>query len=585
MLECLNKGAVDYLLKPIRSEVAKTIFLHIHRSNTSGMRSPRSNSLIEYPSPIIRGYSNYEERLDEIFAKDKWLTDTIIQYYIPPSSLLDIPRSPRLNSASEIERTNDLKKKLAEWEFDSHKLSEGDLMRCVVIIFEHAMELDELRELNVSTDILHRFLFAIRQAYHDSNPYHNFTHAVDVLQAIFFFLCKMNLLPTLFSAGYNKRRGKSCNNQQRCRPNDLLRDSDVFALLLASIGHDVGHPGVNNDFLIQSQTPLAQLYNDKSVLESFHAMTLFNLMQKYGFKIYDNKPPCDSNYSEFRKIVVNAILATDMQLHNNYVKDIKEQILRFESLDFNPSPQKLLEEKNIIVGALIKCADISNTARPYHIAKSWSNVLLQEFTCQGDLEKKLGLPVAPNNDRNRVSQPDSQIGFIDFCAMPLFKSVSELIPEIGFTIDYLEVNRRTWNDKKDTDGDNRSLRHNSSGNDSGVIVSLDSRQNSPIAVPAARTLPYLRPMNLPDGPGSEAHSDDCGKSLNRDDILSTAEASDAPLTQQIGGRSRRRSLWSFFTKNKLKAIINSNNNNVVDNNSDYHNNESTSSSVICCSIQ
>lgn len=105
----------------------------------------------------------------------------------------------------------------------------------------------------------------------------------------------MSLLPSLFSAGY-KRQGKS-SNQQRCRPNDLLRDSDVFALLLASIGHDVGHPGVNNDFLIQSQTPLAQLYNDKSVLESFHVMTLFNLMQKYGFKIYECEPPCDTKYS------------------------------------------------------------------------------------------------------------------------------------------------------------------------------------------------------------------------------------------------------------------------------------------------
>jgi hypothetical protein len=105
----------------------------------------------------------------------------------------------------------------------------------------------------------------------------------------------MNLLPSLFSAGY-KRRGKS-SSQQRCLPNDLLRDSDVFALLLASIGHDVGHPGVNNDFLIHSQTPLAQLYNDKSVLESFHVMTLFNLMQKYGFKIYDGESPYETKYS------------------------------------------------------------------------------------------------------------------------------------------------------------------------------------------------------------------------------------------------------------------------------------------------
>jgi hypothetical protein len=41
--------------------------------------------------------------------------------------------------------------------------------------------------------------------------------------------------------------------------------------------------------------------------------------------------------------------------------------------------------------------------------------------------------------------------------------------EIGFTVNYLELNRKTWSDKKEMDGDNRSLRHNSSGNDSGVI--------------------------------------------------------------------------------------------------------------------
>ena len=114
-------------------------------------------------------------------------------------------------------------------------------------------------------------------------------------------------------------------------------------------------------------------------------------------------------------------------------------------------------------------------------------------------------------------------------------------------------------------------------------MSLDSRQNSPIAVSAARTmqcqssLSYLRPLpNLPDGPGSEAHSDDCSKSLNRDDVLSTAEASDIPLTQQIGGRPRRRSIWSFFTKNRRRVIIN--NNNVIVSNE-------TGSNILCCSIQ
>lgn len=86
-------------------------------------------------------------------------------------------------------------------------------------------------------------------------------------------------------------------------------------------------------------------------------------------------------------------------------------------------------------------------------------------------------------------------------------------------------------------------------------------------------------MNIPDGPGSEAHSDDCGKSSNRDDILSTAEASDIPFRN--GGRSRRRSIWSFFSKHMRKA--NTNNHNSVDNNSDY--NHEANSSVLCCNIQ
>lgn len=31
---------------------------------------------------------------------------------------------------------------------------------------------------------------------------------------------------------------------------DLFQPLDIFALLMASIGHDVGHPGVNNSFMV-----------------------------------------------------------------------------------------------------------------------------------------------------------------------------------------------------------------------------------------------------------------------------------------------------------------------------------------------
>lgn len=34
---------------------------------------------------------------------------------------------------------------------------------------------------------------------------------------------------------------------------DLLEPLDIFALLMASIGHDVGHPGVNNNFMVSKK--------------------------------------------------------------------------------------------------------------------------------------------------------------------------------------------------------------------------------------------------------------------------------------------------------------------------------------------
>ncbi|CAG8448869.1 7446_t:CDS:2 [Ambispora gerdemannii] len=541
-------GAADYLVKPIRSQVAKTMFLRLYRTSSSekSQSSPSSvtSSNEDTQTIIFRNRADFEERIhDVLFVRDKWLAEAIVEYYTPPESSYKLSYTPSLDSAETLEQKNDLKKRLIEWNFHPTDLSDEELMSCVVIIFEHVMQLEELAALNMPMDRLRIFLMAIRQSYYDSNPYHNFRHAVDVLQAMFYFLMKMELLPPFFTAAESFRA--RTNPNRRCA-NDLLRPIDLFALLLASIGHDIGHPGVNNVFLINSQTPLAQLYNDRSVLESFHAMSLFQIMQKHGFV---DGPICGVNYTEFRKIIVNAILATDMSLHNEYIAKMKETTKNFE-LELNLSPADRDKERLTIIGALIKCADISNTARPYHIAASWTKVLFEEFTCQGDLEKKLSLPVGPINDRDRISQPDIQIDFIDKFAMPLFQSFRELIPEMKFCISHLESNRKHWYDKKlSVSGDEPILttRHNG-GVDSGVsMVPLDSQQNTPIisSVPIAHTIhrqssdtSYLRPIpSLPDGPGSDIPSEDF-RSVIR------ARGSDIPLTfESTGGHTKNAIDW------------------------------------------
>jgi 3'5'-cyclic nucleotide phosphodiesterase len=52
---------------------------------------------------------------------------------------------------------------------------------------------------------------------------------------------------------------------------------DLFCLIVGASVHDLGHLGVNNDFLINSKHPRATTYNDKAVNENFHISRAFEL--------------------------------------------------------------------------------------------------------------------------------------------------------------------------------------------------------------------------------------------------------------------------------------------------------------------
>ncbi|OAD04549.1 hypothetical protein MUCCIDRAFT_140733, partial [Mucor lusitanicus CBS 277.49] len=344
-------------------------------------------------------------------------------------------------------RSAELKSRIASWDFSPFGLNQQELIHCVYLIFEQVLTLPELKHLDIKT----------ASVYHDENPYHNFAHAVDVLQCLFFMLCELSVLPFT-----KKHKSNSSSSKLNRKPQDLLRPKDVFALLIAAIGHDAAHPGVNNMFLINSSNPLATLYNDRSVLESLHSMTLFQLLNKHGIiqlvgdtksadnlQQQNNKHMDSSTLAEFRKTVVSSILATDMSLHLEYVTKIKEQATRVNSMD-TMSEQQQESERNLICSALIKCADISNVARPFRWGAKWAELLVEEFVCQGDLEKELGMPVLPMNDRDQVILEDSQIGFIRFVALDLFQNVREILCDISFAVDQMQANLKQWETRKNT---------------------------------------------------------------------------------------------------------------------------------------
>ncbi|KAI8140723.1 hypothetical protein BJV82DRAFT_215980 [Fennellomyces sp. T-0311] len=447
MLDCIHAGAADYLLKPLRLDVIKTLFLKLHRCRPdSKMHEADAPPAFLPSSPSVSLPDNVstlcpddglQHRIKEIFTKDTRFAQSVMDIYANP------PVQRIKYRGLTGERATVLQHKVSSWDFNPFEFSHDDLIHCAYLILEQALVSPELQHLTISQDQLYDFIIELSGAYHDGNPYHNFAHAVDVLQCLYYFLCRLGLLSFA-----NMRTNHATNNVSRRRPQDLLRPKDIFALLIAALGHDAAHPGVNNAFLINAGAPLALLYNDRSVLESFHSMTLFQIIKKHGLDQIGGGPG-SADYQAFRKIVVTSILATDMSLHADYVEQINAQAHRLPRTDLHALDEQACEKERLLLcSAIIKCADISNVTRPFLRAAKWAELLVEESVSQGDLERVMGLPVLPMNDRDKIVLEDSQIGFIRFVALELFDSVRQVLPEMSFTVDCMRDNLRRWESRK-----------------------------------------------------------------------------------------------------------------------------------------
>jgi hypothetical protein len=179
--------------------------------------------------------------------------------------------------------------------------------------------------------------------------YHNFRHVVDVLQALFHFLVQIGTLPWYPSDTPRPQNALESPIAQ------LLKPFDALTLLVSAIGHDVGHPGVNNAFLVALNAPLAQLYNDRSVLESFHCAAYSQILRRYWPKAFED--------ATMRKLMINSILATDMGLHFKYMSELgnlQDKLGHDKGVMAGWNSKVREENKDLACGLLIKCADISN---------------------------------------------------------------------------------------------------------------------------------------------------------------------------------------------------------------------------------
>lgn len=117
---------------------------------------------------------------------------------------------------------------------------------------------------------------------------------------------------------------------------------------------------------------------------------------------------------EFRSLVIDMVLATDMSSHFQQIKAMKN-ILN-HSDNFNADKSKVLS-------LMIHISDISHPAKEWELHSNWTQLLMEEFFRQGDREKELGLECSPLCDSETTLVPESQLGELAANARPMRATV------------------------------------------------------------------------------------------------------------------------------------------------------------------
>lgn len=287
---------------------------------------------------------------------------------------------------------------LSEWDFEVLDHSEDALVGYIVEIFiASGIPL----HFNIEEAQIRQFVLEVRSQYL-SPPYHNFTHAFDVFQAMTVLLLQ-------------------------CGASHYFTMQEMFALLCATLLHDVDHPGVDSKFLIATGHEWAIQYHDQSVLENHHIEVGLDILSKCklleGLDVGEKRT--------FRTVFIEAILATDMSKHMDIIR-------KFVNLE---SPFHRCSETNrlAVMRLLMKAADISASVRKGHLAETWGKRIVEEFYQQGDKEKALGMKVSPFMDRDHPDMERVNYNFVVYLVIPLFSTLSTLLPALGSRVRMADV--------------------------------------------------------------------------------------------------------------------------------------------------
>ncbi|XP_016412821.1 cAMP-specific 3',5'-cyclic phosphodiesterase 4D-like [Sinocyclocheilus rhinocerous] len=397
-------------LRTVRNNFAALTNVQQERPNNK--RSPMCN-----PPPITKtSYTEetYQKLATETLEELDWCLDQLetLQTRHSVSEMASNKYVFDFVSFQELEDVN-------KWGLNVFKVSEFSGNRPLTVMMHTIFqERDLLKTFKIPLDTFITYLMTLEDHYHADVAYHNNIHAADVTQSAHVLLST----PALEA---------------------VFTDLEILAAIFASAIHDVDHPGVSNQFLINTNSELALMYNDSSVLENHHLAVGFKLLQEENCDIFQNLTK--KQRQSLRKMVIDIVLATDMSKHMNLLADLKTMV---ETKKVTSSGVLLLDnysDRIQVLQNMVHCADLSNPTKPLQLYRQWTDRIMEEFFSQGDRERERGMEISPMCDKHNASVEKSQVGFIDYIVHPLWETWADLVhPDAQDILDTLEDNREWY---------------------------------------------------------------------------------------------------------------------------------------------
>ena len=424
---------------------AINVLTHSTTCNSNSNIKAKFNKYITYSAKIKNSKSNPIYSSNEDFVESFNISDLgkIRKSVQINNEKISLPLNSDFNAISfanlqgKLNEANFNPKKILEKEFNIFELKKIVGHKNVLPIMGRTM-LDSfglIDEKIMPIDKLDPFLTSITNQYLTSTLYHNSLHGADITATICLFF-------------------NNSNAEEVCHAKAI----DLLSIIIAALGHDVGHPGLTNAFQINSSSEMAITYNDSSCLENFHLTKLFKTLRKDEYNIFEKLSTQD--YKKIRKKMISEILATDMAIHGKILNNIrskipenllnanesnkKNEIKKFELISDINNEETTNEEKQALFDYFIHSADLGHNTKIFDISLKWVELLSEEFWIQGDKERQMNLNISFLCDRDSTNVPKSQVGFIGGFIIPTYNFLVVMFPTLSYTIENAKNNLNKW---------------------------------------------------------------------------------------------------------------------------------------------